>query len=103
MFKPDDHDNELGSLNTPKPEGSPVGKFLEKHIPGAHTFSAWHDTFVGYALDQGLPFHLVNFPSMVIMYPVALGAEFFNLSVHSVNTLTGASIPIPFLHTDPPD
>jgi RHS repeat-associated protein len=105
-FKPDNHQFVVGRLGHPLVwdgrDGPGIGSFMDEYLPAGHTFGANHDRFVDYAIDDiGAPDVLVNFPSMVIMYPAAIVQEAINTPVGIANRVFGTNDEVPWPHRSP--
>jgi len=58
--------------------GDAISRFIENYVPAGRTFGDLHDGFVGFTSPRGsAPWRdwLTNIPSMIPMYPIALGTE----------------------------
>ncbi|NJD69194.1 MAG: RHS repeat-associated core domain-containing protein, partial [candidate division NC10 bacterium] len=65
----------VGRLHTIVPPEGPVSEFIEQDVPAGYTFGEMHDSFVDAATRSGIPDWLANIPSMIPVYPVAVGTE----------------------------
>jgi hypothetical protein len=65
----------VGRARSPVEPGDPVSRFIEDYVPAGRTFGDLHDSFVASAEAAGMPFWLVNIPSMIPMYGVAVITE----------------------------
>jgi RHS repeat-associated protein len=65
----------VGRQGTPVEPGGGVSVFIEQKVPAGYTFGTMHDAFVGAATSIGIPDAVINIPSMIPVYAVALGTE----------------------------
>lgn len=65
----------VGRDRTPVPPGGAISRFIEDRVPAGRTFGDLHDGFVDAATSVGIPDAVVNIPSMIPMYAVAIGTE----------------------------
>ena len=65
----------VGRPNTPVEPGGAVSEFIERYVPGGYTFGEMHDGFVDVATRAGFPDWLINLPSMIPAYVIAVGTE----------------------------
>ncbi len=65
----------VGRPGTPVPPGGAVSELIEQNVPAGYTFGEMHDSFVGAATNAGFPDLLVNIPSMIPGYLVAVTTE----------------------------
>ena len=105
-LKPKEHLHTVGrkghSLVWDGTEARGVGSFIDDFLPAGHVFGANHDRFVDYATsDLGLPDALVNFPSMLILYPAAIIQEALNTPTGILNSITGNEHEVPLPHKSP--
>jgi hypothetical protein len=95
----------IGRPNTPVLPGGVISFFIEKFIPGGHTFETNHDRFVGLVQELHLPRIIenvaFNYPSMAVMYPLAVVQEIINTPTGLFNTVFGSNFNVPLPHKDP--
>ena len=82
--------------------GSPIGAFVDDHLPAGHTMAVNHDRLVDYLTDKGWPDDLANIPTMGPAYGYSFVQELANTNVQILNSIWGAQISTPFVHEDPP-
>jgi RHS repeat-associated protein len=58
--------------------GKGIGKFIDDYVPAGHTFGTLHDDLVDMGRGAGLPDGLINIPTMLGMYVLAVGTELDN-------------------------
>jgi uncharacterized protein RhaS with RHS repeats len=58
--------------------GKGIGKFIDDYVPAGHTFGTLHDDLVDIGREAGLPDALINIPTMLGMYVLAVGTELDN-------------------------
>jgi RHS repeat-associated protein len=58
--------------------GKGIGKFIDDYVPAGHTFGTLHDDLVDMGREAGLPDALINIPTMLGMYVLAVGTELDN-------------------------
>ena len=78
-FRPNDDPYVVGRENSGLVEpGKGIGKIIDDYVPAGHTFGTLHDTLVDMGLSAGLPDWLINIPTMLGMYVLAVGTELDN-------------------------
>lgn len=88
-FRPKDHPYKAGRLGTSVTEGPEGnGRIIDDYIPAGHTMASIHDGFVEQMTNLGLPDWLVNKPSMLPAYMVAVSNETLNsiAGIFNINT-----------------
>ncbi|MBS0184287.1 MAG: RHS repeat protein [Nitrospira sp.] len=78
-FRPPTDDYVVGREDSRFVEpGKGIGKFLEDYVPAMHTMGTFHDALVDMGLELGLPDPLINIPTMLGVYIIAVEAELLN-------------------------